>query len=105
MSNKILIVDDDPNLLAAVQRQLRKLYAIETAIGPEEGLKAISEQGPFAVIVSDYRMPVMDGIQFLSRVRQLAPDSVRMMLTGNADLQTAVDAVNEGSIFRLLTKP
>lgn len=105
MSNKILIVDDDPNLLAAVQRQFRKLYAIETAIGPEEGLKAISEQGPFAVIVSDYRMPVMDGIQFLSRVRQAVPDSVRMMLTGNADLQTAVDAVNEGSIFRLLTKP
>ena len=63
MSLKILFVDDDPNLLAAVQRQIRKLYAIETAIGPEEGLKAVSDGGPFAVIVSDYRMPIMDGVR------------------------------------------
>ncbi len=68
-------------------------------------VEAVRARGPFAVIVSDLRMPKMDGIQFLARVRETAPDSVRMMLTGNADLQTAIEAVNEGNIFRFLTKP
>ncbi|MGA2936020.1 MAG: HD domain-containing phosphohydrolase [Syntrophobacteraceae bacterium] len=102
---KILFVDDDPNILAAFHRQLRKYFPVHTAMGGEEGLRAVVEQDPFAVIVSDLRMPGMDGIQFLSRVREIAPDSVRIMLTGNADLSTAIDAVNEGNIFRFLTKP
>lgn len=105
MLPKILFVDDDANILAAFQRQLRKFFAVETALGAKEGLAAVADRGPFSVIVSDFRMPGMDGIQFLSRVRENAPDSVRMMLTGNADLQTAIDAVNEGNIFRFLTKP
>jgi response regulator RpfG family c-di-GMP phosphodiesterase len=105
MPVKILFVDDDPNILAAFQRQLRKYFLVHTALGGEEGLRSVIEQDPFAVVVSDLRMPGMDGIQFLSRVRQTAPDSVRMMLTGNADLSTAIDAVNEGNIFRFLTKP
>ncbi|MFZ2446006.1 MAG: HD domain-containing phosphohydrolase [Syntrophobacteraceae bacterium] len=105
MTPKVLFVDDDPNILDAFQRHLRKAFALETAGGGEEGLEAVQARGPFAVIVSDLRMPKMDGIQFLSRVRETAPDSVRMMLTGNADLQTAIDAVNEGNIFRFLTKP
>jgi response regulator RpfG family c-di-GMP phosphodiesterase len=104
-SAKILFVDDDPNILEAFHRQLRKQFTIETAEGGQSGLEAIAERGPFAVIVSDLRMPGMDGIQFLSHVRQTAVDSVRMMLTGNADLQTAIDAVNTGNIFRFLTKP
>ena len=77
MSNKILIVDDDPNLLAAVQRQLKAVCNRNGYRSKEKGLKAVSEQQPFAVIVSDFRMPVMDGIQFLSRVRSVAPDGVR----------------------------
>ncbi len=105
MPVRILFVDDDPNILAAFQRQLRKEFSVHTAAGGEEGLSAVQEQDPFAVIVSDLRMPGMDGIQFLSRVRQTAPDSVRVMLTGNADLSTAIEAVNQGNIFRLLTKP
>lgn len=105
MADKILFVDDDPNILAAFQRQLRKQFVLETAQGGNEGLEALVRRGPFSVIVSDLRMPEMDGIQFLSRVRSLAPDSVRMMLTGNADLHAAVAAVNEGHIFRFLTKP
>ncbi len=105
MPVRILFVDDDPNLLAAFQRQLRKYFSVHTAMGGEEGLRAVLEQDPFAVIVSDLRMPGMDGIQFLSRVREIAPDSVRVMLTGNADLPTAIGAVNEGNIFRFLTKP
>jgi response regulator RpfG family c-di-GMP phosphodiesterase len=105
MSAKILFVDDDPNVLAAFQRQLRKDFSVYTALGGEEGLKTVSAHDPFAVIVSDLRMPGMDGIQFLSRVRQASPDSVRIMLTGNADLSTAIDAVNQGNVFRFLTKP
>ncbi|MFH1417727.1 MAG: response regulator, partial [Planctomycetota bacterium] len=105
MSKKILCVDDDPNILNAYRRGLRRLFEIETAEGGAEGLEAIASQGPFAVVVSDMRMPGMDGIQFLTAVKKRAPESVRIMLTGNADQQTAMDAVNEGSIFRFLTKP
>lgn len=105
MSEKILFVDDEPDLLAAYQRHLRKVFKIETAEGPEKGLAAVTERGPFAVIVSDLRMPNMDGIQFLSLVRKKAPNSVRIMLTGCADLETSIAAVNEGNIFRFLTKP
>jgi DNA-binding NtrC family response regulator len=105
MSDKILFVDDDPNILDAYKRQLRRQFSIETATGAEEGLKAIKVNGPYAVVISDLRMPGMDGNQFLSRVKELAPDSIRMMLTGFADLKTAMDAINSGNIFRLLTKP
>ncbi len=105
MTEKVLFVDDDPNILAAFQRHLRKQFAVQTALEGPRGLEAVRNDGPFAVIVSDLRMPQMDGIQFLSQVRALAPDSVRMMLTGNADLSAAVEAVNQGHIFRFLTKP
>ncbi len=74
-------------------------------MGPEQGLEKIATRGPFAVILSDLQMPGMDGIQFLSRVKTIVPDSVRIMLTGNADLQKAIQAVNEGHIYRFLTKP
>ena len=105
MSDKVLFVDDDANILNAYTRQLRKQFRIETAQGGEQGLAAVTDQGPYAVIISDLRMPGMDGIQFLSRVREIAPDSVRMMLTGHADLEVTTEAVNEGNIFRFLTKP
>ena len=105
MSRRILLVDDDLNILQGFKRQLRKRFHIETAPGGKEGLEAVVKGGPFAVIVSDMQMPEMDGIQFLNTVRQVAPDSVRMMLTGNADQKTAMDAVNDGHIFRFLTKP
>ena len=105
VNDKVLFVDDEQNILNAIQRQLRKTVNISTALGPENGLKEVKENGPYAVVVSDLRMPVMDGIQFLSRVREISPDTVRMMLTGNADLQAAIQSVNEGNIFRFLTKP
>ena len=65
----------------------------------------MNDDGPFAVIVADRSMPGMDGIQLLAKVKACSPNTVRMMLTGNADMQTAIDAVNEGHIFRFLTKP
>lgn len=105
MDEKILFVDDDPNILSAYHRQFRKQFTIETALGGELGLAAIANHGPYGVIVADMRMPGMNGVQFLSKVKHITPHSVRIMLTGNADQQTAIDAVNEGNIFRFLTKP
>jgi len=102
---KVLLVDDEPRVLAGYKRNLRKEFQIEIAGSGKQGLEAVDSKGPFAVIVSDMRMPGMDGIQFLAKVKERAPDSVRMMLTGNADQQTAIEAVNEGNIFRFLTKP
>jgi len=105
MLRRVLCVDDEPNLLRAFERQLRAAFDFQMAVGPELGLEAISHDGPFAVIVSDLRMPGMDGIEFLERAQQLSPDSVRIMLTGQAELETTIDAVNRGGIFRFLTKP
>lgn len=102
---KVLVVDDDPNLLSALKRQFRKQLNLTTAQSGGDGLSALNFDGPFAVVVSDMKMPNMDGVEFLSRVHQQSPDTVRIMLTGNADLQTAVEAVNKGAIFRFLTKP
>jgi response regulator RpfG family c-di-GMP phosphodiesterase len=105
MTERILCVDDDPNILHAYQRALRRQYHIESALGGEEALDAVVNQGPYAVVVADMRMPGMNGVQLLAKVKELAPDTVRMMLTGNADQQTALEAVNEGQIFRFMTKP
>lgn len=104
-TEKVLFVDDDPNLLASCERNFRRQFAIETAAGGEAALEKIAARGPFAVVISDRQMPHMDGIALLSRVRECAPDTVRIMLTGNADLEGAIKAVNEGNIFRFLTKP
>jgi response regulator RpfG family c-di-GMP phosphodiesterase len=103
--NKVLFVDDEANVLEAYKRQFRKLFQVSAGQGGAEGLRILAEKGPFAVVVSDLKMPEMNGIAFLARVREAAPDTVRMMLTGYADLQTAIEAVNEGNIFRFLTKP
>jgi len=109
MSERILLIDDDPNLLSGLQRQLRKQFNLVTAEGGAAALEAVkkanAEGDPFAVALSDMRMPGMDGIETLSKIRQVSPDTVRMMLTGNADQQTAIDAINLGNIFRFFTKP
>ncbi len=102
---KILFVDDDPNILAAMQRNFRKQFTLDTAAGPDEALKALEANGPFAVIVADMSMPVMNGAELLELVRAKSPDTVRIMLTGNADQRTAAEAVNRGEVFRFLTKP
>jgi response regulator RpfG family c-di-GMP phosphodiesterase len=105
MNKKILFVDDDPNILSGFKRILGTDYEISVAVGGEEGLARLNEQGPFAVVVSDMRMPKMDGVTFLRKVKQLSPQSVRIILTGFADIDAAMDAVNQGNIFRFLTKP
>lgn len=105
MESKILIVDDDNNVLSTYKRLLRKQFHIDTAMGAMEGLIAIDIGGPYAVVISDLQMPGMNGFQFLSKVKETSPESIRMMLTGYADMHTAMKAINEGSIFQLLTKP
>ena len=107
MSEKILFVDDEPGVLEGYRRLLHKEFLIETAVSAQDGLAAIAaaQEDAYAVIVSDMRMPEMDGVQFLSRVRTISGNSVRIALTGYADIQTASNAVNEGSIFRFLIKP
>ncbi len=105
MNTKVLFVDDDVNLLEAVQRGMRKQFSIDTAVGGAEGLQKIANSGPYAVVVADMQMPGMSGLEFLRNVQTAAPDAVRMMLTGNADQKTAMDAVNDGRVFRFLTKP
>jgi response regulator RpfG family c-di-GMP phosphodiesterase len=105
MTEKILFVDDEPNVLQSIQRQLRKRFDLVTAEGGQEALRVLREQGPFAVIVSDMRMPGMTGVELLSQAKDLYPETVRLMLTGNADQETAMEAVNSGQIFRFLTKP
>ena len=105
MSNRVLFVDDDPKILAAFQRQLRKKVVIETVESGAEGLEVLRRDGPFSLVVTDYCMPSMNGIEFLGRAREIAPETVRIMLTGSADLGAAIQAVNQGNIFRFLTKP
>src|ERR1700680_4492664 len=103
--DSILCVDDDPNILEAFQRQCRRKCNLHTAIGPGPGAEALARSGPFAVVVSDLTMPGMNGIQFLGAVKDRSPETIRIMLTGQADLSTAIAAVNQGSIFRFLVKP
>ena len=105
MTEKILFVDDEENILHSIKRELRKRFDIHTAGSGAEALEILKSQGPFAVIISDMRMPLMDGVQLLSKVKDLYPDVVRLMLTGNADQETAIEAVNKGQIFRFLSKP
>jgi CheY-like chemotaxis protein len=105
MDNRVLLVDDEPNLLQALRRSLYGKFQITTAVGGSEALTQLRDNGPFAVLVCDMQMPDVNGLEVLRAARQLAPDTVRIMLTGNVDQQTAVDAVNDGAIFRFVNKP
>ena len=102
---KVLFIDDDVNILQAFKRSFRKKYNFMTAEDPEQAIYVIKEHGPFTVIVSDMKMPKLDGASFLGRLKTVCPNTVRIMLTGNSDLQTAVDAVNKGEVFRFHNKP
>jgi response regulator RpfG family c-di-GMP phosphodiesterase len=105
MNAKILLVDDERNVLTAYERILRSKFEIETAEGGEAALAKFANGGVYAVVVADRQMPGMDGVQLLGKIRGLSPDTVRMMLTGNADMESVIRLVNESNIFRFLTKP
>jgi response regulator RpfG family c-di-GMP phosphodiesterase len=104
MEWKVLMVDDDEEVLNSFRRHFRKSFQLDTAPNAEEGLRLL-RTGTYMVVVSDYMMPKTDGIQFLGLVREGAPDTTRMLLTGYADTMVAIEAVNKGHIFRFLTKP
>jgi DNA-binding NarL/FixJ family response regulator len=105
MSERVLFVDDEPNVLDGIRRQLRNHLDIETAVGAAAGLEIVKTKGPFAVVISDMRMPDMNGARFLAKVNEISPPTIRMVLSGQSDLDSAVAAVNEGHIFRFLMKP
>ncbi|CCO22739.1 HD domain-containing phosphohydrolase [Maridesulfovibrio hydrothermalis] len=102
---RVLFVDDEQNILDSYRASLRKRFRVDTALGPEEGLEKVKSSGPYAVVVSDLKMPKMDGITFLNKIQEMSPDTVRIMLTGHANLDAAIAAVNKGAVFRFLTKP
>lgn len=101
----LLLVDDEPNILNALSRLFRREgYHILTASSPAEGFDLLAKN-PVQVVLCDQRMPDMSGSEFLARVRQLYPDTVRLVLTGYADLASVTDAINKGAIFKFMTKP
>jgi CheY-like chemotaxis protein len=102
---RVLCVDDEPNILAGLERSLFGRFEVVTTNGGEAGLAAIALGEPFDVVVSDMRMPQMDGATFLAKAREVAPDTIRILLTGHADTDSAIAAVNQGAIFRYLCKP
>lgn len=105
LNKKILFVDDDSSILAGIRRTLCRKFEISTAIGADDAFEVINEHGSFAVIVSDMKMTGMNGIEFLTHIKQIYPQTICIMLTGYADIDAAIEAVNKGLLFRFLTKP
>lgn len=102
---KVLFVDDEQSLLNGIRRVIRTGFELHFAESGAAALELVRAHGPFAVVVSDMRMPVMNGAELLEKLAATAPETVRVMLTGNADQQTAIDAVNRGKIYRFVNKP
>jgi len=104
-NHSILIVDDEENVLNSLLRLFRaENYEISTASNGKDGLELVKEKN-FHLIISDYRMPVMDGIEFLKHVTKISPDTIRMILTGYTDVNVAVSAINEGHVYKFMVKP
>jgi len=102
---RVLLVDDHAEFLGALRELLEERFEIHTAASGAQALALCERHGPFAAVVSDYGMPGMNGIQLLAELRQLWPDTPRILLTGCSDLALAVEALEEGAVFRFLTKP
>lgn len=102
---RVLCVDDDPQLLAGLSRNLRRHFPVTTAEGAKEALALLRKDRSYAVVISDMRMPGMDGAAFFGEAKLLVPNAVRILLTGEADMSAVIAAVNDGRIYRYLTKP
>ena len=101
---KILLVDDEGDILRSLRRLLRKRFEITTTTLPEEALQHLAEK-EYAIVLSDQRMPTMEGTALMARAREISPDTVRIILTGYADINAAMDAINQGHVYRFLQKP
>jgi CheY-like chemotaxis protein len=102
---RVLCVDDEPAVLEGIEQHLRRRYDVRIATSGSNGLEVLEREGPFAIILSDMRMPSMNGAVFLAKAKEKSPQSVRMLLTGQTDIESAIAAINEGQIFRFLMKP
>ncbi|MDH5525524.1 MAG: response regulator [Desulfobulbaceae bacterium] len=103
---KILCVDDEPNVLKALQRLfLDEDYELLTATDGQKGLDILQEAGPVQVVISDYRMPGMNGVEFLKHVYERQPETMRIALSGYADTAAVVEAINDGRIYKFIPKP
>lgn len=102
---KVLLVDDERSILDGLSRGLRGLYDLRMATSGAEGIAILEREPDLAVVMSDMRMPAMNGAAFLAKAKELVPDATRLLLTGQADMEDAIAAINEGSIFRFMKKP
>jgi CheY-like chemotaxis protein len=105
MKPRILFVDDEFNLLAGLKRQLHNHMEVELARSGEEALDRLRSRTSYSAIVSDLKMPGVDGVRLLCQARTIAPDIVRIILTGHIDPRSAISAVNDAGVFRILMKP
>lgn len=105
MKDRVLIVDDEIEILSAMQRNLRNDYLVTVAIGAKEALEILNTSPSFAVVISDFKMPEMNGLDLLRIIRTNFPNTIRVLLTGFADLDLSIKAINDGYVFRFLTKP
>ncbi len=102
---RVLCVDDEPFVVEGLCHQLERHYEVEVATSGKAALEAMSSGKEFAVVISDMQMPEMNGATFLEQVKLRWPRTIRMLLTGHADMEAAAEAVNKGDIFRFLLKP
>ena len=102
---KVLLLDDEQNVLTSIRRLMRKEpFELRETTSPEEALNLL-ESERFAVVISDQRMPSMDGTEFLEKAAQISRDTVRIVLTGYVDIQSAIESINRGAVYRFVTKP
>jgi DNA-binding NtrC family response regulator len=104
MTAKILYVDDEPHNLSAFAATFRRLYKVYTAESAEEGRKILKSE-EIQVIITDQRMPKTTGVEFLASILEEHPDPIRMILTGYADIDAVIDAINKGQVYRYIQKP
>lgn len=105
MNKNILFVDDDVNLLKSYQRQFRKKYNVQTATSGGEAIRILLEGKVFPVIISDYNLPLLNGIEFFEAIKKISPKTIKILVTGNASRNIAIDANINGNIFRFISKP
>jgi len=102
--NRILIVDDEKDNLQALMRLLRGQFEVVTTVSPFEALKLV-QQGAFSVVISDQRMPEMKGVELLEKIKHASPLTTRVLLTGYTEIESVIDAINRGNVYRYIAKP